>query len=75
MLITLGLILFTIAVFGLSEKMAREDGKSIWDDTAGKREIRDLFLDEGDEYVLKAVLILGVPLVSLYLIYKTVTGA
>ena len=74
MLKVLGIILFGIAVFGLAQKMARKDGKSIWVDTAGKRGMRDLFLDEGDEYLLKALFILGVPLGILYLIYKTVTG-
>ena len=74
MLKILFLILFGIAVFGLAQKMARKDGKSIWVDAAGKRGLRDLFLDEGDEYLLKALFILGVPLGILYLIYKTVTG-
>ena len=51
----LGVILFGIAVFGLAQKMAKKDGKSIWNDTAGKRGSRDLFLDEGDEYLSKSV--------------------
>ena len=71
----LGVILFGIAVFGLAQKMARKDGKSIWIDTAGKRGLQDIFLDEGDGYLLKAFFILGFPLVILYWIYKTVTGA
>ena len=72
MLKILFFILFGIAVFGLAQKMAKRDGKSIWNDTAGKRGPRDLFLDEGDEYLLKAFFILGVPLGILYLIYKMI---